>query len=89
MELQPPVSFSKRDVVLERSRAEGLKAVCFAGDDVVDLPGYDALDELEDEGLTTLRVAVDSAESPQPLIERADLVVANPVEMLSLLEGML
>jgi trehalose 6-phosphate phosphatase len=88
MELQPPVSFSKRDVVLERTRAEGLKAVCFAGDDIVDLPGYDALDELEGEGLMTLRVAVDSAESPEPLIERADLVVGSPGEMLDLLRGM-
>ena len=88
MELQPPVSFSKRDVVLERSRAEGLKAVCFAGDDVVDLPGYDALDELEGEGLVTLRVAVDSAESPEPLIERADVVVGSPAEMVELLREM-
>lgn len=88
-ELQPPVSFSKRAVVLDRCRAEGLKAVCFAGDDVVDLPGFDAVDELEREGSLGLRVAVDSAESPLPLIERADVVVDGPAGMTELLEELL
>lgn len=88
-ELQPPVSFSKRLVVLERSREENLKAVCFAGDDVVDLPGYDAVDELVAEGLLGLRVAVDSSESPAPLIARADVVVQGPAGMMELLEELL
>ena len=88
-ELQPPVSFSKRNVVLERAREEGLRAVCFAGDDVVDLPGFDAVDELEGEGVVGLRVAVDSTESPGPLIARADLVVEGPAGMMELLEALL
>ena len=88
-ELQPPVSFSKRAVVLHRAREEGLEAVCFAGDDVVDLPGFDAVDELEKEGVLGLRVAVDSAESPAPLIARSDLVVQGPVGMMQLLEELL
>ena len=88
-ELQPPVSFSKRKVVLDRSRQEGLKAACFAGDDVVDLPGYDAIDELEASGVVGLRVAVDSAESPEPLIARADVVVDGPRQMMELLREFL
>ena len=89
LELQPPVSFSKRAVVLDRSREESLQAVCFAGDDVVDLPGFDAVDELKKEGVNGLKVAVDSAESPAPLIERADLVVDGPAGMMELLEELL
>lgn len=88
-ELQPPVSFSKRAVVLERSRETDLKAACFAGDDVVDLPGFDAIDELASDGVAGLKIAVDSAESPQPLIARADLVVESPRQMVELLREFL
>ena len=88
-ELQPPVSFSKRTVVLYRTHEMGLKAAAFAGDDVVDLPGFDAIDELETRGLAGLRIAVDSEESPAPLVERADEVVDGPKGMLELLREFL
>jgi trehalose 6-phosphate phosphatase len=77
-ELRPPVEFSKAAVVLERSRELGLRAAAFVGDDRVDLPGFDALDILGDEGVATLRVAVDSEEAPPELIARADLVLEGP-----------
>ena len=77
-ELRPPVEFSKAAVVLERSRELGLQAAAFVGDDRVDLPGFDALDILGDEGVSTLRVAVSSDEAPEELLERADLVLAGP-----------
>ena len=85
-ELRPPVEFSKATVVLDRSRAAGLTVALFAGDDRVDLPAFDALDLLAEEGLTTVRVAVDSSEAPPELLERADIVVDGPtgaVELLS------
>jgi trehalose 6-phosphate phosphatase len=63
-ELRPPVEFSKAAVVLDRTRELGLSAAGFVGDDRVDLPGFDALDRLAEEGIATLRVAVDSAEAP-------------------------
>lgn len=88
-ELQPPVNFSKRTVVLERARQMDLRAAAFAGDDVVDLPGFDAIDELEAGGLAGLRIAVDSDESPTPLIERADEVVDGAKGMLELLREFL
>lgn len=88
-ELQPPIGFSKRAVVLQRSREESLQAVGFAGDDVVDLPGYDAVDELEQEGAVALRIAVDSAGSPVSLIERADVVVSGPSGLVTLLRELL
>ena len=88
-ELRPPEEFSKAAVVLERARAMDLEAALFIGDDRVDLPAFDALDLLAEEGLATVRVAVDSDEAPPDLIERADIVVENPGAALRLLEGLL
>jgi trehalose 6-phosphate phosphatase len=82
-ELRPPIEFTKAAVVSERGRA--LDAVAFFGDDVVDLPGFDALDELEAGGATALRVAVRSDEAPPELIARADVVVDGPSGAVELL----
>jgi trehalose 6-phosphate phosphatase len=84
-ELRPPVEFSKEIVVLQRAREATLKAAAFVGDDRVDLPAFDALDELAKQGVATLRVAVDSDEAPPELIERADIVVPGPAGVLELL----
>lgn len=85
-ELRPPVEFSKAAVVLERARELGLEAAAFVGDDRVDLPGYDALDKLAEDAVHTVRVAVDSAEVPPELVERADVVMPNPKAVVALLE---
>lgn len=86
-ELRPPIDFTKAAVVRERAR--GLAAVAFAGDDRVDLPGFDALDELEREGVATLRIAVDSDEAPPELLERADVVVQGPAGAVAFLNRLL
>jgi trehalose 6-phosphate phosphatase len=83
-ELHPPIDIDKGTAVLEL--AESFKAVGFAGDDVGDLPGFDALDELEQRGVVTLRLAVDSPEAPLELLERADVVVDGPEGLVELLE---
>lgn len=88
-ELRPPHEFSKAAVVLQRARELNLQAAMFIGDDRVDLPGYDALDLLAEEGVTTLRVAVDSTEVPPELIERADVVVEDPLAALEFLRSLL
>lgn len=85
-ELRPPVELSKAAVVLDRSRELGLTAAAFVGDDRVDLPGFDALDLLADEGLYTLRVGVSSDEAPAELLERADVVVEGPAGVLEYLK---
>lgn len=88
-ELRPPEEFSKAAVVLQRARELDLKAAMFIGDDRVDLPGFDALDVLADEGVSTLRVAVNSNEVPPELIERADVVVDDPREAVVFLRRLL
>jgi trehalose 6-phosphate phosphatase len=84
-ELRPPIEFAKSQVVLQRAREAALKAAMFIGDDRVDLPGFDALDKLEAEGLRVLRVAVRSDEVPAELLERADIVVEGPAGVLAFL----
>lgn len=86
-ELRPPVDTSKGTVVGEL--AAGLGAACFLGDDHGDLTAFDALDDLAASGVTTLRVAVRSEESPAELVERADLVVDGPTETVNLLRRFL
>ena len=84
-ELRPPIEFSKAQVVLLRAREENLRAAMFLGDDRVDLPAFDALDELGSEGVVTARVAVASDEAPPELIERADLVLEGPPAVVEFL----
>lgn len=81
-ELRPPQEFSKAAVV--RDRAKGFSAAGFVGDDVVDLPGFDALDELRAQAVT-LRVAVNSSEAPEELLRRADVIVDGPQGVVALL----
>jgi trehalose 6-phosphate phosphatase len=83
-ELRPPVQIDKGTVVADL--VQGMGAACFIGDDLGDLPAYDALDvAAESDGLAALKVAVRSAEAPPDLLERADLKVDGPAGVLDLL----
>jgi trehalose 6-phosphate phosphatase len=62
--------------------------VCFIGDDVGDLPAFDALDHLAADGATTLRVAVQTSESDDEVLRRADLLVDGPAGALDLLRAL-
>ncbi|MGH3117599.1 MAG: trehalose-phosphatase, partial [Gaiellales bacterium] len=84
-ELRPPADFTKAAVVLERSLELDLDAVAYFGDDRVDLPGFDALDELSERGVGAVRIGVRSEEAPPELLERADVVVDGPVGVLAFL----
>jgi trehalose 6-phosphate phosphatase len=84
-ELRLPIDRDKGSVV--RELTTGLEVACFLGDDVGDIPAFDALAELPG---STLAVAVRSAETPAVLIERAGLVVdgdAGAVAFLRLLSS--
>jgi trehalose-phosphatase len=85
-ELRPPIEFSKKQVVLDRAREEGLDAVMFLGDDRVDLPAFDALDELAADGTVTVRVGVSSDEAPPELIARSDILLDGPHEVVGFLQ---
>jgi len=88
-ELMPPVETDKGVVVAGLAAGlAGLKAVCYLGDDLGDLPAFDALDRLAATGVRTLAVAVRSPESPPALLARADLAVEGPAGALALLHDL-
>ncbi len=87
-ELRPPVALDKGTVV--RSLIEGMAAACFLGDDLGDLPAFDALSHLATStGATVVRIGVRSTEAPPALLERSDLVVDGPTGSLELLRRLL
>ena len=87
LELRPP-GYDKRAAVLSLCDPRP-SAVLFAGDDVGDLPGFDALDELADGGVPVVRVCSASDEGPPELRSRADVVVDGPAGVVELLAHLL
>ena len=87
VELHPPIPADK-GTALEDLAGE-LAAVAYVGDDLGDLPAFDALDRLAARSTHTLRVAVASAESPAELVDRADLVLDGPTAVLAFLESLI
>jgi trehalose 6-phosphate phosphatase len=90
LELRPRVTIDKgtavRDLVLgppgvARDRLQAPRALVVAGDDLGDLPAFDATAALLAAGHldAALRIGVRSSEAPAELAARCDLVVAGPL----------
>jgi trehalose 6-phosphate phosphatase len=91
IELRPPLEVDKGTVIrtlVGRSRPP-LRVVGVFGDDLGDLPGFDAAAALRDEGLNTVTVAVVDDESPPEMAAGADLTVDGPTGAVALLEHLL
>lgn len=86
-ELRPPMRLDKGTVLAEA--AAGRQQVCFLGDDTGDLTAFDALDRMAAEGVTVVKVGVESEEAPEALLERADITVEGPEGSLRVLEALL
>jgi trehalose 6-phosphate phosphatase len=89
-ELRPPLAVDKGSAVRALlSDAPAATRAVFAGDDRGDLPAFDALDALEQQGRLkrAVRIAVHSSEVPAELVERADLVVDGPGGLLEWLRA--
>ena len=87
LELRPP-GFDKGGAL--RSLCEPLpEAVLFAGDDLGDLPAFDAVDVLRARGVAGLTVCSGSDEGPAALRDRADVVVDGPAGVVALLRSLL
>ena len=84
LEFRPPVDVDKGTVV--RSLVEGMRAVAVFGDDLGDLPAFDAVAELGTLGVAVARVAVIDAESDDRVAAQSDLVVEGPQGAVRLLE---
>jgi len=85
VELRPPVGIDKGSVVAELCK--GYAHAAYAGDDEGDLSAFRMLRRLHGEGAlsSALLVAVTSQEGPPELSRTADVAVATPVELTSLL----
>jgi trehalose 6-phosphate phosphatase len=90
-ELRPPLAVDKGSAVrVLLGDAPSANRAVFAGDDRGDLPAFDALDALEEQGrlARAVRIAVRSAEVPSALVERADLVLDGPAGLLDWLRAL-
>lgn len=92
MEVRPPVPVNKGTGVEALLRGQDLRNVLFAGDDVTDLDGFEAIRRLQDDGtiMHSLCVGVASDEGPVRIVEEADVVVegtAGVQALLSVLNG--
>lgn len=84
LELHPPVPIDKGTIVSER--LEGMTAACYLGDDVGDLPAFDALGRWAAIGGTVgVLVAVEDAETAPEVLAAADVVVAGPEHVMGIL----
>ena len=84
-----PAGESRKGGAVERLVREGdLSAVLYAGDDLPDLEAFAALDELAQDGLRAVKIAVAGPEAPGALVSAADIVVESPAELVELLRGM-
>lgn len=87
LELRPP-GFDKHGAVL--ALADPLPgSVLYAGDDLGDARGFDAVDELRAQGVPGVTVFSDSDEGPAALRARADVVVGGPGGVVAFLRDLL
>jgi trehalose 6-phosphate phosphatase len=84
LEIRPPVDADKGTAVTTLLEEADLRRALYAGDDTTDLDAFRALEGLD----IGVRIAVSSDEAPQELVSAADVVVASPAELLTLLAGL-
>jgi trehalose 6-phosphate phosphatase len=88
-ELRPAVDSDKGDAVRRVISESNARSAVVAGDDLGDLSAFAAAIELKARGGDALRVAVDSAEAPPALIDKADVIVDGPPGLMELLQRLL
>ena len=77
LEIRPPVPVDKGQAIMALVERSPVRTALYGGDDVTDLDAFDALDALTADGAldAAVRVGVRSAEGPEAIVTRADLVV--------------
>ena len=85
-ELRPAVPSDKGDAVRKLVAESGARSVAVAGDDLGDLAAFAAAAQLAAQSGDALRIAIRSAEAPEPLLADADLVVEGPPGLREFLE---
>ncbi len=87
LEVGPAVAINKGSAVERLLERVGARRCLYAGDDLTDLDAFTSLGGLLERGQLDhlLLVAVESAEGPEELARRADLVLSAPAGMAELL----
>jgi trehalose 6-phosphate phosphatase len=87
-EIRPSIVMNKGVFVTEFLAADPHSTAVFLGDDVTDVDGFGAIQTARASGalLSGLNVGVTAAESPQQVIDEADVVVAGTAEMAKALK---
>jgi trehalose 6-phosphate phosphatase len=80
---------TKGDVVESIAAQERLRHVVYAGDDVADLEAFAAVDRLVSSGVSGVKLAVRSEETPEALLTAADLQVDGPAGLMELLRSLI
>jgi trehalose 6-phosphate phosphatase len=88
IEVAPDRVPGKGAVIAGEVKSRGLSACLYAGDDLADLDAFAALEQLQGDGMETMKIAVRSEETPPELIASADVVVERPAGLVRLLKGL-
>lgn len=88
-ELKPPLDMDKGFIA--KKVVQGLQTACFIGDDLGDLPAFEALQNLyNNKGLSSyINIGVKNSETPDSMLELCDLVLDNPQAAVDLLQSFL
>jgi trehalose 6-phosphate phosphatase len=84
-ELAPAGESRKGGAVKRIVRGTGARAALYAGDDLPDLEAFAALDELAEDDVAAVKVAVGGPETPEALTAAADIVLPDPSQLVALL----
>jgi trehalose 6-phosphate phosphatase len=87
LELRPPGA-DKGEALRELAATRRSAAILFCGDDLGDQPAFRAVRDMRSNGTPGLLVASGSAETPQAIMDDADLVVSGPSGIAELLAGL-
>lgn len=66
-----------------------LKYFLYVGDDRTDIDAFDKMTELNQEGIYTLKIALDSHEAPKDLLKKSDIRISSLKELLDLFRALL
>jgi len=83
LEIRPP-GVDKGQTLRSYAHSRAARAVCYIGDDLGDLPAFEAVESLRRNGIAGLTIASGSAEVAA-VADRADLVVDGPPGVAALL----
>ncbi len=89
IELNPPIDANKGTVVSALLADANLRHACFLGDDRGDIAAFDALEQRRSSTFNVCKIAVRSNETPQALLDKADLIIDGPKAAVTLLTSLL